>query len=38
MNILFHKHFVVGCMVYDIPRVSIFGHCPNSVTFPYKCK
>ena len=35
MNILFIKHFFVGCMVYEIPRVSVFRHCPYSVTFPY---
>ena len=22
-------------MVPEIPRVSVFGHCPDSVTFPY---
>ena len=35
MNILFIKHFFVGFMVSYIPRVSVFGHCPYSVTFPY---
>ena len=35
MNILFIKHFFVGFMVSEIPR-SVFGHCPYSVTFPYK--
>ena len=35
MNILFIKHFFVGFMVSDIQRVSVFGHCPYSVTFPY---
>ena len=35
MNILFIKHFFVGFMVSDISRVSVFGHCPYSVTFPY---
>ena len=35
MNILFIKHFIVGFMVSEIPRVSVFGHCPYSVTFPY---
>ena len=35
MNILFIKHFVVGFMVSEIPRVSVFGHCQYSVTFPY---
>ena len=35
MNILLIKHFVVGFMVSEIPRVSVFGHCPYSVTYPY---
>ena len=35
MNILFIKHFVVGFILSEIPRVSVFGHCPYSVTFPY---
>ena len=35
MNILFIKHFVVGFVVSEIPKVSVFGHCPYSVTFPY---
>ena len=35
MNILLIKHFCVGFMVSEIPRVSVFGHCPYSVTFPY---
>ena len=26
MNILFTKHFFVGFMVSEIPRVSVFGH------------
>ena len=34
MNIIFIKHFFVGFMVSDIPRVSVFGHCRYSVTFP----
>ena len=34
MNILLIKIFVVF-MVSEIPRVSVFGHCPYSVTFPY---
>ena len=37
MNMLFIKHFVVGFMVSEIPRVSLFGHCPYSVTFPCVC-
>ena len=32
MNILFIKYFVVGFMVSEIPRVSVFGHCPYSGT------
>ena len=28
MNILLIKHFVLGFMVSEIPRVSVFGHCP----------
>ena len=35
MNILFLTHFVVGCIVSEIPRVTVFGHCTYSVTFPY---
>ena len=35
MNILLIKHFFVGFMVSEITRVSVFGHCPYSVTFPY---
>ena len=37
MNILFKfiTNFFVGFMVSEIPRVSVFGHCPYSVTFPY---
>ena len=35
MNILFIKHFFVGFIVSEIPRVSVFGLCPYSVTFPY---
>ena len=38
MNILFVKHFFVGFMVSEIPRVSVYGHCPYSVTFPYTIK
>ena len=36
MNILFIKHFFVGFMVSEIPRVSVFGHFPDSVTLPYR--
>ena len=35
MNILFINIFFVGFMVSEIPRVSVFGYCPYSVTFPY---
>ena len=35
MNVLFIKHFCVGFIVSDIRRMSVFGHCPYSVTFPY---
>ena len=34
MNILFNTHFFVGFMVSEIPRVSVFGHCPYSVISP----
>ena len=29
MNMLFIKHFYVGCMVSEIQRVSVFVHCPT---------
>ena len=35
MNILFITIFFVGFMVSEIPRLTVFGHCPCSVTFPY---
>ena len=35
MNMLFIRHFVVVFMVSEIPRVSVFWHCPYSVTLPY---
>ena len=35
MNILFFKNCFVGFVVSEILRVSVFGHCPYSVTFPY---
>ena len=35
MNILFIKFFFVGFMVFEIPRVYVFGHWPYSVTFLY---
>ena len=28
MNISFNNHFFVGCMVSEIPRVSVFGYFP----------
>ena len=32
----FIKHiFFVGFMVSEKPRVSVYGHCPYSVTSPY---
>ena len=35
MNILFINNFFVGFVVSEIPRVSVFGYCPYSVTFTY---
>ena len=35
MNIVFIQIVFVGFMVSEIPRVSVFGHCPFSVSFPY---
>ena len=35
MNIVFIKHFILGFMVSEIPRVSVSGHCQYSVTLPY---
>ena len=35
MNILFIDYFIVGFMVSEIRRVSVFGNCPFSVTLPY---
>ena len=35
MNILFITIFVVGFIVYKIPRVSVFEKCPYSITCPY---
>ena len=29
MNILFIKYFFVGFMFSEIPKVSVFGHCPD---------
>ena len=36
MNILLIQHFFIGFVVSKIPRVSVFGYFPYSVTFPYK--
>ena len=36
MNILFIKHFFVGFIVSEIHMVSVFGHFPYAVTFPYQ--
>ena len=30
MNIVFIKHFFVGFIVYEIPRLSVFRHFPYS--------
>ena len=38
MNILFTNHFIVGFMVSEIPRLSVFGHCPYSVTYTVRKK
>ena len=35
MNILFIKHFFIGFMVSEIPRVSVFGYIPL-LTFKLK--
>ena len=35
MNILLIKNLFVGFIVSEIPKLSVFGHCPISVTFPY---
>ena len=32
MNILFINIFFVGFIVSEIPRMSVFGHCPYSGT------
>ena len=34
MNIVFITIFLVECMLSEIPRVTLFGHCPYAVTFP----
>ena len=33
MNILLNKHFFIGFMVSDIPRVSVFGYFPLHYKF-----
>ena len=38
MNILFIKHFFIGFMGSEIPKVSVFGHYPYSVNLPYNIK
>ena len=35
MNILFKNIFFVGFKVYEISRVSVFGHGPYSIIFSY---
>ena len=35
MNILFINNYFMGFMVSEIPRVSVFGYCPYTVTFPW---
>ena len=35
MNIILIKYFLVGFMVSEISRVSVFVYCQYSVTFPY---
>ena len=35
MNILFIKHFFVGFMVSEIPRVSVFGYFPLHIFLIY---
>ena len=34
MDILFIKHFFLGFMVFEIPRVSVFGHMSVFGYFP----
>ena len=39
MNILFIKHFFVGFVVSEIPRVSVFGYFPLHMYKMYtQCK
>ena len=33
MNMLFIKHFFVGFMVSEIPRVSVFGYFPLTTDY-----
>ena len=35
MKIVFINNFFVRFMVSEIPRMSVFVHCPYSLTFPY---
>ena len=35
MNILLITIFFIGFIVSEIHIVSVFGHCPYSVTLPY---
>ena len=35
MNILLIKHFFVGFMVSEIPRVSVFGYFPLHIIISY---
>ena len=37
MKIVFIKHFFVVIIGSEIPKVSVFGHCPYSVTLHYIC-
>ena len=37
MNILFIKHFFVGFMVYEIPRVSVFDYFPLHAVYGDIC-
>ena len=34
MNIVFIKHFFVGFMVSEIPRVSVIGYFPLPIYIP----
>ena len=37
MNMLFIKHFFVGFMVSELPRVSVFGYFPLDTTCVAQC-